>query len=468
MAEKIDWNKVVEWDKKYHLKVFHNEDEYQCVPVEHTEGDTLVLPDGTRLLDCLNQLVCVNAGQRHPKIQQAIRDATERYGFVWEAYTTDYSARASKLLVEDLLGPYGWAGKVSWGSSGSEAVDRALQIARLYTGRPITVSRAYAYHGWTGGPAQCTRIRGLRMGLAPPDKDKPDTHITPAGTANTGQVIVAPAPHPDEKKDPDGKYPSVKYTEMLIDTYGWENIAAMITEPVFGAGAIFPPPDYLRQIVKMLKERSILWICDEVLVGVGKMGKWFAYELFGDDLKPDIMTMAKGISSSAIPAGCAVVSKEIADYMGKFRWQFCGTYNQHPIAMAAVCANLEVLMEADAPKVSAKAGEYLGPKFMELKEKHKTLGRVSGAGVLWALDLVKDKKTMEPFRPEDRWSAYSGDLSTHPTSIICSKTLEKGVLINGFTPNTIRFGLSVFVTKEDMDKAIDAFDYALSYLDTLA
>ena len=468
MAKEINWNEVIEWDKKYHLKVFKTEDEYQCVPIEHTEGDYVVMPDGTKLLDCMNQLACVNAGQSHPKIQAAIREATERYGFVWEVFTTDYSARASKLVIEDLLGPYGWAGKVSWGSSGSEAVDKALQIARLYTGRPLTVSRAYAYHGWTGGAGQCTRVRGFRQGIASPDKATPEFHITPAGTVNTGQIIVAPAPHPDEKKDADGRYPSVKYTEMLINTYGSENIAAMITEPVMGASAIYPPPDYLSQIVKMLKERGILWICDEVLIGVGKMGKWFGYELFGEDLKPDIMTIAKGIVSSAIPASCTIVSKEIADFMGKYRWQFCGTFNQHPIAMAAVCANLEVLLEADAPKVSAKAGEYLKAGFEELKKKHKTLGRVSGAGVLWALDLVKDKNTMELFRLDDKWSSYSGDLGTHPTNIIGAKAMEKGCLINGFTPNTLRFVLSIFVTKEDMDKAIGALDHALSFLDTLA
>lgn len=462
----IDWQKVIEWDKKYHLKVFQTEDEYRCIPIEHTEGDYLVMPDGTRLLDCLNQLVCVNAGQCHPKIQQAIREATERYGYVWEYFTTDYSAKASKLLMEDILGPYGWAGKVSWCSTGSEAVERAMIMARLYTGRPLIVTRPYAYHGWTGGAVQCTRIRGYRAGLAPSDVDKTDTHITPSGTASMGNVIVVPAPSPDEEKDPDGRYPSVKYTEMLIDSYGWENIAAMITEPIFGAGAIVPPPDYLPQVVDMLHKRNILWICDEVMSGLGKVGKWFGHQLFGD-LKPDIMTMAKGVVSSAIPAGGVVINKEIADFMGRYRWMHCGTYNAHPIAMAAVAANLEVLLEADAPKVSAEAGEYLRSKFDELQKKHKTVGRVRGYGVWWDIDLVKDKKTMEPFHPEDRHSAYSGDISTHPTSIIGSKAREKEVLINGFTPNTIRFALSVFATKEDMDKAIDAFDYALTHLDTL-
>ena len=114
MAKEINWNQVIEWDKKYHVKVFTTEEQYHCVPIDHTEGDHLVTPDGTRLLDCMNQLCCVNAGQSHPKIQAAIREATERYGFVWEVFTTDYSARACKLVIEDLLGPYGWAGKVSW------------------------------------------------------------------------------------------------------------------------------------------------------------------------------------------------------------------------------------------------------------------------------------------------------------------------------------------------------------------
>ena len=123
MAEKIDWGKIAEWDKKYIMHVFKSEEEYEPVLIEHTEGDYLVQPDGTRLLDCLNQLVCVNAGQSHPKIQEAIREATKRYGFLWDAYCSDYKARAAKLLIEDILGADGWASKVSWCSTGSEAVE---------------------------------------------------------------------------------------------------------------------------------------------------------------------------------------------------------------------------------------------------------------------------------------------------------------------------------------------------------
>ncbi len=468
MAGKIDWKKIEEWDKKYIIHTFMSEEEYKPVLIEHTEGDYLVKPDGTRLLDCLNQLVCVNAGQCHPKIQEAIREATERYGFLSDFYCSDYKARAAKLLIEDILGPDDWAGKVSWCTTGSEAVEKAMLIAKLYTGRPLVVTQANSYHGWTGSAAQCTRVRGYRGGFGPTDPSKVNVHITPPGTENTGNVIVAPAPVPGEVNGPDGLLPSVHYTKMLIDTYGGENIAAMITEPIFGVSAYFPPLEYLSQLTKILDERGIQLIHDEVLIGLGKLGTWFGYQQFPGNVKPDLLVLAKGLVSSAIPAACVVVNKAIGDFMGKdVRWNHCGTYHSHPIALAAVCANLEVLIEADAPKVSAKAGEYLKPRFEELQKKHKTVGSVTGAGLVWAIELVKDKQTGELFWPEDRYASYGGDVyHSYPSKIIGAKAAEKNVLLGAFSPNTIRFAMSTFATKEDMDKAIDAFDYALTYLDT--
>ncbi|GAH65702.1 unnamed protein product, partial [marine sediment metagenome] len=174
-------------------------------------------------------------------------------------------------------------------------------------------------------------------------------------------------------------------TERLIETWGYETIAAMITEPLFGIGGIVPPPEYLPQLVEMLHEHDILWVCDEVLTGFGKIGKWFAHQLFGD-LKPDLMPLGKGFVSSALPAAGTVINKEIAEFLDKYRWIHVGTFHAHPISMAAVCANLEVLIETNAPELARKAGEYLGPKLRELQAKHETLGLVSGLGVFWALE----------------------------------------------------------------------------------
>jgi taurine--2-oxoglutarate transaminase len=468
MAKSIDWGKVKEWDEKYYIHPEAAKSEYQFVPIESTEGDYLILPDGTRLLDFFNQLYCVNAGQRNEKVQAAIREATERYGFVWEAFTTDYRAKAAKLIVEDILGPYNWAGKVSFTTTGSEAVEKALIIAKLFKNRPNIITREHAYHGWTMGAAGCTRLIGVRGALAA--TDSPEYRQVPAHPV--AGYYTAPAPncfncslghtYPGCKMS-DGKLPCVLMTENLIKNIGPDTVAAMITEPAFGAGSFIPPKEYLPQIRKMTKELDIVWICDEVLAGFGRMGYWFAHQQY--DVQPDIMTIAKGFVSSALPASGVVVNKEIADFMDKWRWCSVGTFSAHPVAMAAVCANLEYMLEVDLPGMCKKAGDYFGARLRELEEKHPCVGEVSGAGMLWVVEIVKNKKTKERFAPECRNTLMAGDLSMYPSKFIMAKTLEKGVMLGGFTPNTLNISGSCNVSKEDMDKAIDALDYALSAMD---
>lgn len=466
----INWGEIKEWDEKYYIHLDVTKQEYQHIPIERTEGDYLVLPDGTRLLDFFNQLYCVNSGQCNEKIQDAIKEAADRFGFVWEAFTTDYRSKAAKLIVEDILGPYDWAGKVSFTSSGSEAIEKALIIAKLFKNRANIITREFAYHGWTMGAAGATRLVGIRSGLA---KDDSDEYRQVPGHPMSG-YHVAPAPncyncslghtYPGCKMS-DGKLPCVQATESLIKTVGEDTVAAMITEPSFGAGSFHPPKEYLPQIRQMCTDLDIVWICDEVLVGFGRMGKWFGHQLY--DVKPDIMTMAKGIISSALPAGGVVVNKEIAEFMDDWRWWTVGTFSAHPIAMAAVCANLEYMIEVDLPAMAKKAGDYFGKKLRELEKKHKCVGEVTGAGMLWVVELVKNKKTKERFAPEDRHTHYAGDISMYPSKFILGKTLEKGVLMGGFTPNTLRIGASLNVSKEDMDKGIDALDHALTALDEL-
>ena len=465
---KTDWDKVVEWDRKYYMHVDSADSEYETIPIESTEGDYLVLPDGTRLLDTFNQLYCVNAGQRVPKIQEAIKAAADRYGFVWEAFTTDYRSYASKLLVEDILGPYNWAGKVSFCNSGSEANERALIFAKLFKNRSNIITREHAYHGWTMGAAGATRMVGIRSNLA--GTTPGEFRQVPAHPF--GGYHIAPAPHCydctlgqtyPECKQPNGQLACVKATERLIKTLGPESVAAMITEPIMGAATIHPPEEYLPQIRKMTKELDILWIADEVLTGFGRTGTWFAHQ--AHDITPDIMTMAKGIVSSALPAAAVAVTKEIADFMDQWRWWTVATFAAHPLSLAAVCANLEYMIENNIPEMSRKAGEYFGSKLHELETKHPCVGLVKGGGMLWQVEMVKCKETKERFCAPDRWTRYCGDLTMDPNKFIMAKAIEKGVLIGGFTPNTLRIGMSLTVSKEDMDKAIDALDYALTALD---
>ena len=107
----VDWKKIEEWNDKYVVRTFYSQGEYHWIPIERTEGDYLIMPDGTRLLDFFNQLYCVNVGQKNPAVTERIKEALDRYGFVWDLYTTDYKATVAKLIVEDILGPYDWAGE---------------------------------------------------------------------------------------------------------------------------------------------------------------------------------------------------------------------------------------------------------------------------------------------------------------------------------------------------------------------
>lgn len=471
MAKEINWKEIQEWNEKYIARTHGTSQEYRWLPVEKTEGDYLILPDGTRLLDFFNQLYCVNAGQNNPYINNAIKEALDRYGFLWDAFTSDYKPRAAKMIIEDILGSDGWASKIRFTSTGSEAIETASIIAKLASGKPVIVTREYAFHGFTSGAANVTRFRGSRSQLS--GTAEGDTRPVPGfGLSN---MVIAPAPHCFNCslghsypvcKNTGSQLPCVKMTERLIVNTGLDQVAAIITEIFHGATTIHPPAEYIPQIREMTKRLGILWIADEILTGFGRTGTWFAYQKYG--VTPDIMTVAKGISSSALPAGAVVFSKEVADRLEGYRWIHVSTFSGHPIAMAAVCANLEYLLENNAPETCRLAGEYFGSRLRELEAKHKSVGLVSGTGMLWQVEIVKNKQTRELFIPADRNTDYTGDTSKYPVNIIKSKAIEKGVLMGGAIPNTLRLGASLFVSKADMDKAIDALDYALNYVDELA
>jgi len=468
----INWGKIKEWDEKYYLRSVKSAKEYMHTPIERTEGNYLIMPDGTKLLDFFNGLYSVNAGYCVPKIQEAIREASTRYGYLWEAFCSDYRARAAKLIMEDILGSEDWPGKISFVPTGSEANEKAFIIAKQIKRREYIVTREYAYHGWTAGAVGATRMRLYRSVLSDPNTAG---RSYPVPFHPASGFILTPAPYcfdctvghtyPECKgKTSDGTLPCVLTTRRIIESSGPDTIAAMVTEPIYGTGSLYPPDEYLPQLSEMLKELDILWICDEVMSGFGRTGKWFGYQWY-DGVKPDIMTIAKGMVSSALPAAGLVVNKEIAEYLDKYRFWNVPTFAAHPIAMAATCANLEYMIENNLPEKSLKAGEYFGAELKKLQEKHETFGSASGQGVFWHIELVKNKQTNERFVKEDRRFVASGDTSFYPNNFILAKTAEKGVLMGGFCPNTLRVGMSCEVTKEEMDKAIDAFDYALTALD---
>jgi taurine--2-oxoglutarate transaminase len=464
------WNKIIQWDRNYYLKIRYAMEEWHPLPIGGTEGPYLIDKDGQKILDLLSGLISVNVGQRHPKVIEQIKKALDEYSYVWEVFTTPYKAEAAKLIIEDILGPDNWAGRVRFVNSGSEANEEALILAKLYTNRPFIITRAMSYHGWTEGAGACSRIPAWRGTITSP-KTK-ERRVVP--TFPAGGYFVAPPPfcyrcpfgheYPDCKVD--GRVACISATEDLILSLGPDNVAAIITEIICGGALIISPPEYLQELRKFTREHGILWIDDEVMTGFGRTGKWFAYQHYG--VTPDIMTMAKGISSCHLPAAGVVVSKDLAEFFEKYRWWHAVTFGAHPVCMAAVVANLKVMIEEKLPERAAEMGKYMEPKLKELEERHKCVGQVSGMGLFWGIEIVRNKETKEPFIKEDRYFTGAGDIYNYPINkILAHCYFGKNVLVSGFVPNGIRIGPALTITKEEIDKGIEALDYALSVIDSM-
>jgi taurine---2-oxoglutarate transaminase len=463
-----DWNKIIEWDKKYCFHIEKALSEWSPIPISSCDGAYVIDAAGNKLLDFLSGLISVNAGQRNPKIVEAIKDSLNDYGYLWEFFTTPYKSEAAKLIVEDILGPDGWAGRVHFVGSGSEANEEALQIAKLYTNRPYIITREYSYHGWTEGAAASSRIRFWRGALSSPSTSE----FRPVPGFPAGGYFPAPAPFcyrcpygysGPEQCQVNGQVACLNELEHLILSLGPENVAAVITELVCGGSLVVSPVEWVKGLRALTKKYGILLIDDEVMAGFGRTGKWFCYQHYG--IQPDIITMAKGIVSSHLPAAGVAVSKEIAQFFDKYRWWHAVTFSSHPVALAAVVANLHYMIEEDLPRQANQKGKYLEKRLREMTPKHKCVGNVSGMGLFWGIEVVRNRETREPFIKEDRDVTGAGDISNWPTTVVQQKALEKGVLLGGFVPNCLRIGPALTVTEVEIDRGIDALDYALSTLD---
>ena len=451
----IDWEQIEQWDRKYYVHNIFGAHEFPFTAIERVSGNYLHLANGARLLDFQSQLISDSLGHRHPAPHDAIKSAMDRYGHVFFGFATDYRARAAKLIIEDLLqGDDGWAGRVRILTSGSEACENAMQIARLYTGRPLIMTQAHSYHGLTHGP---TLLRGYRANLSPNDQGAHDRVIDVPGLPAAGFMPIPPPEGIDYPSDQ--TLPSLVATEQLIRACGPENIAAIITEPMFGAAGLMPHPDYYAGLCALMKKYEILWIDDEVLCGVGRLGEWFGYELT-PNVSPDLMLIGKGLNGSALPSGGVVVNREIGEFIETSRWWSGSTWDAHPLICASIVGALEYMLEENILDTVRARGHYLKDKLDSLAESHDTIGRIAGAGLYYAVDLVN--KNGDPIIDDDRYTAFKGDLSQNPNNIVSRVCAEHGVFLGGFVPNTIKCGPPFTITEEEIDSAMAAFDVALA------
>src|SRR3982750_2017893 len=433
---------IVQDAKDYVLYSWSVQDRTQPIAVERAEGRFFYDYGGERYLDFASQLVNVSIGHSHPKIVQAIKDQAEKLATIGPPMATESRSRLGKLLAEVTPGDLTMS---FFTNGGAEANENAIKLARWYTGRDKIVARYRSYHGATAGAITLTG----------------DPRRWPAEPGLPGVVRMldpytyrCPAGHPDPCPVCSGG----PHLEEILQYEGPQNVAAVILETIVGTNGVIVPPDgYLQSIREVCDRHGILLICDEVMAGFGRSGKWFACEHW--DVVPDTLTGAKGINSGYVPLGAMVISSKIADWVRDKYFAGGLTYSGHVLACASAIASIEAFQEEGIVENSAAMGEVLGSRLGELMEKHPSIGEVRGKGLFWGIELVRDRETREPLVPFNA----SGEAFA-PVARLAKAAMERGLYL--MTPwNVIIVGPPLTITREELDEGLGVLDEVLMLVD---
>lgn len=371
-------------DRQYQLHPFTNHADLHAVGTHIVmEGDACHFVDegGKRILDGLAGLWCVNVGYNCAAIVRAVTEQMERLPYYPSFFnsTTEPAIRVAEFLAQRAPAR---VNRTVFSNSGSEANETALKVIRGYwklKGRPekkTILTRTFAYHGVT---LATTSMTGLPNCQQPFDLPLPGFVHVPGPYAYGAKTPLSAEEY--------GKW-CLEETRRIIAEQGAETIAAMFVEPVQGAGGVIvPPAEYLTALRQICRENEILFVADEVITAFGRVGDWFASNLW--DLDPDLICLAKGLTSGYLPLGATMMSDEIAEAMltgGYFAHGF--TYSGHPTCAAAALANLEVIENLKLiPRVKDDIGPYFQGKLQEMAA-HPAVSEARGTGLIGALELV--------------------------------------------------------------------------------
>jgi taurine--2-oxoglutarate transaminase len=419
---------------------------WKPLPIADAEGCWIIDGNGKRYLDFSAQLMCVNLGHKNPKVVKAIAEQARELAYVAPGYATAARAKLSAKLMEVL--PAGLE-KFFFATSGTEANEAAFKIARMYTGKNKIISRYRSYHGSTAASIAATG-------------DPRRWAMEPAGKANG--FVFAPETNcyncPIKHTYPGCGIACADYIEHMIGNES--DVAAIIMEPVVGTnGVLVPPPEYLPKIRDICDRHGVLLIADEVMAGWGRTGKWFAVDHW--NVKPDILVTAKGITSAYVPLGLCATTKKIADYFEDHYFSHGHTYEAHPITLGPAVATIEEMQRLKLVERAAELEPYVRQKLEALKAKHVSVGDVRGLGLFFAVEIVKNRATKEPF------NTMRDKVEGKPLVVdqIAAKMMADGVAIQAWVSHFV-VAPPLIVTKEEIDLGIDALDRHLSIADALA
>ena len=407
------------------------------------EGCTMTDGNGKQYLDFSAQLMCMNLGHKNPAVIASIAKQAEELAYAMPGYATTTRAELSKLLLEVL--PKG-LNKFFFTTSGTDANEAAFKIARMYTGRTKIIARYRSYHGSTSGSIAATGDP-RRWAMEPRGK---------------GQGITfAPEVHcykcPIRHTYPGCGIACADYLEHMIRNE--HDVAAVLVEPIVGTnGVIVPPDEYMPKLRRICDETGVLLIADEVMSGWGRAGEWFAMNLW--NVTPDILVTAKGITSAYVPLGLCATSEKIGDFFQDHYFAHGHTYEAHPMTLAPAVATIHEMQRLGLVERARDLGPYVEAKLQALKEKHPCVGDIRGKGLFWAVDIVKNRTTKEPF------NTYADKVSGKPLLVdqIAGKMLADGVIMQAWVSHFV-IAPPLIVTKEELDRGIAALDQHLTIAD---
>ena len=384
-ADPVRGKEVYDLDRAYVFYSWSAQSRIQPLVLAGAQGSYVWDYEGNRYLDFSSQMVNTNIGHQHPVVVEAIRDQAARLCTIAPQYANDQRSEAARRIVA--RSRFAEGSKVFFTNAGAEAVEHAVRMARLHTGRPKVLATYRSYHGATGTAINLTG----------------DARRWPSDTGTAGvEHFFGPFLYrsPFHSSSPgEESARALDHLEQVIALEGPATIAAVILETVPGTSGIMPPPPgYLSGVRALCDRHGIVLIADEVMCGFGRCGKWFAVDHW--DVTPDLITFAKGVNSGYVPLGGVVVAAPIVETFAERPYPGGLTYSGHPLACAAAVATIDLMEREQIVEHAATIGStVLGPRLEELAASHPVVGDVRGMGVFWALELVTDRATKEPLAP---------------------------------------------------------------------
>jgi taurine---2-oxoglutarate transaminase len=405
------------------------------IAIDRAEGVYLYTPEGRRILDFNSQLMSVNIGHGDRRVIDAITEQALRLQYVQPAFTTEIRARLGEKLAEILPGDLD---KVFFTLGGAEAIENAIKFARHYTGRTKVLSRYRSYHGATLGAMTLT--------------GDPRRWANEPGLVG---VVRYPDTHRWGEKEPRPVAESLQGLEDVIRYEGAHTIAAVFLETVVGTNGILVPPDgYIQGVREICDRNNILMVADEVMAGFGRTGKWFGVDHY--DVVPDLMTMAKGLTSSYLPLGAVAMRHHIAEAFETKMFYGGLTYSSHPVSLAAALATIRVYEEDGLVENAARMGVIQRDWHRRLAEKHPSVGATRGIGLFGVLEIVRRR---EPFTPMAAYNATSDEMKA------IGKFFRDNGLYTFVANHMIHTNPPLCVTEAQLAEGFEIIDRALDISD---